>query len=272
MERPRATPTMTQRSSIPPTDVLYAYCLLRSAAAPDVAHAPAGLPRLAAPRAVRLGDDRWLVAADAPAATFGAAALEQAVKDLDWVSACAVAHEGVLEHFLDADALLPMKLFTVYASEASALAALRAAEPRTTTLLDHLAGHVEVGVRVRFVRAPEASPVAAPAAGAGAGRAFLEAKKEARDAQRDAAAATARGAARLDAALGAVASATRSLVPPPGAPATGLLLDAAYLVRRERLTAFEATLAEQARALRATGGECVLTGPWPAYHFLEPPE
>jgi hypothetical protein len=247
--------------------VLVVYCLVSDPSTPDLSTAPPGLPDAAPPRVVALGRERWLLAADAPATRFGEAALERGLRDAAWVSTCALAHERFIEHFLGAAALLPMKLFTVFSSEQAAVAAMQRGARRTSALLRRLAGHVECGVRVRL--ASSLAPASAPrSTGNGAGRAFLEAKKAARDARHAALAEAAAGAARLDQELRGRSADARALAPPPGA--TPLLLDVAYLVPRNGVARFEQALADGAPALAALGCETTLTGPWPAYHFLEP--
>ena len=41
------------------------------------------------------------------------------IQDLDWVGPRALAHEAVIEHFLSAEAVLPMQLFALFNSDAS---------------------------------------------------------------------------------------------------------------------------------------------------------
>ncbi len=251
--------------------VVYAYCVVSESTPPDLSTAPAGMPGADHPRLVALAPRRFLVVADAPEERYGEEAIERGLRDLAWVSACAVAHEQVIEHFLASPALLPMKLFTVFSSETAARAAMKRGARRTAGLLDRLAGHVECGVRVRFLAPPGNTAPAAASTLAGSGRAFLEAKKQSRDARRTAVTAAAGAVGALRQALEARAAETRALEPPEGVVSGGLLLDAAYLVPRNAVGAFEAVLAQHGAELQKLGCEVVLTGPWPAYHFLEDP-
>ena len=54
-------------------------------------------------------------------------------------------------------------------------------------------------------------------------------------------------------------------------PGSRLLLDAAFLVPVRRADAFRAALHQYARKLTASGIVASLTGPWPAYNFVEAP-
>jgi hypothetical protein len=168
----------------------YLYCLLRHAA-PDPPAAdgvPAGLPDASAPRLLAVQDRLWLVACRVPLAVYGEAALARHLEDLEWVSARALAHEAVVEHFIDAGALVPMKLFTLFASDERALAHVRGDRRLLEPILDRVAGREEWGVRVTYEpgraarAAPAPDPAAAPAPASG--RDFLLRKQRERAASR----------------------------------------------------------------------------------------
>lgn len=254
------------------SDATYLYCLVRHSGEP--LGAPAGLPGLAMPRALEVAAGLWLIAASAPLPEFGGERIEERFTDLDWVSACALAHEAVVEHFRDAPALLPLKLFTLFASDERALAHLRESREQLDRVLDRVAGRAEWGVRVRLdeVRAREALAAenrqSAPPSGSGTS--FLLRKKQEQEASRDLA-----GRLRdaVDAGWDDLAAAADEAVrrQPATAPEQGgkVFLDAALLVRIDRAAELEAAVERFASRLGAKGGEVTLTGPWPAYHFVE---
>jgi hypothetical protein len=249
---------------------VYAYCLVRGPA-PDQAALPSGLPSTSPPRPVRVDDELWLVVSDAPLRHYGAEAIASQLDDLEWVSQRAMAHEAVVEHFLPADAVLPMKLFTLFESEASALEHLRRTRARTRRLLERLGGRVEWGVRLRFAapKTPRKTRTGAPTA---SGRAFLEARREERQAAGRALEAARALAEDCYRELGAASQASWRAELPAGPAAGGLLLDAAFLLARGRspsAPAFEKDLRRWAQRLRTASVETVLTGPWPPYHFME---
>ncbi len=242
----------------------YLFALIRRTRAPATADAPPGLPDAGPPRVLPVERGLWLIAADAPAALYGEEAIEKGLKDVSWVSACALAHEKVVEHFGGAGALLPMKLFTLFASDERAVRHVRARRARLERRLDRVEGRQEWGVRLSGEG--KVLPAAGGAPKRRSGTEFLLAKKSERDGhgRRGAAAAEANGLFR---ALTRYADDSRRRPLPEGA--RGLWLDAAFLVPRADRRTFEGALRREAKALLARGYRVTLTGPWPPYNFAE---
>jgi hypothetical protein len=251
-----------------PGTATYLYCLLRHAAPdPPAAHGvPAGLPDASAPRLLAVQDGLSLVACRVPLAVYGEAALARHLEDLEWVSARALAHEAVVEHFIDAGALVPMKLFTLFASDERALAHVRGDRRQLEPILDRVAGREEWGVRVSYEpgRAARAAPAPDPAAAPASGRDFLLRKQRERDASRltPASGREAADAAHHDLAARAADCRRRDSELGPR-----VLLDCAYLVNRVDRQGFEAAVEAAAQRLRDAQCELTLTGPWPPYNF-----
>lgn len=242
----------------------YVYGLLERKTAPAVAKAPAGPPGLGPLRALPVREGMWLLAASAPLARYGADAIERGLQDLDWVSRCALGHERVVESFLAAGTLLPMKLFTLFNGDAAALERSRADAPRVARLLKRLRGKSEWGVRLRRSGRQAAPRAAAPAK---SGREFLQRKLAERAVARGSSASDRQAADRAFRELKRHAAAA---VRKPLADEAGrLLLDAVFLATKAGATALRRAVKARARAARADGLELVLTGPWPAYHFLD---
>jgi hypothetical protein len=215
---------------------------------------------------------RFLVVADAPLDRYGENAINRRLSDLDWVARAAVAHESVVESFIAASAVLPMKLFTIFTTDDRALEHVQGEAPRIETLLRRVANHHEWGVRVMLDRARAA---AAPAVARGrsaiaSGRGYLAEKK----AQRDEAAELARHARdtvadlydRLAKQADRAKRRTASELPVRGGP---LVLDAAFLVPTTRTRRFRGLAAREARALARRGYRLTLSGPWPPYNFIQ---
>lgn len=248
----------------------YVYCVVQSVRKPSAAHVPAGLPGADAPRLDRVGQSMWMVHAPVPLDRYGTQALEESVRDLEWVSAIAVAHEAVVEYFarLRGATVIPMKLFTLFSSPARAIAEMRRRSDRLAALFAKLQGCEEWGVRI--MRGPSRSPEK-PGDKPATGVAFLAARKRARDeslqAQRD----SAQAADDAYADLARLAADHRrrqheaSGVTPP-------LLDAAFLVPIRRRARFRALAARAAETVLERGGRLTLTGPWPAYNFVSAAE
>jgi hypothetical protein len=252
----------------------YAYCVVSNRARPRLARAVRGLPGMGPLRVLEVDLGLFLVVADAPLALYGEQAISRGLGDLDWVSRAAVAHETVVESFIEASAILPMKLFTLFASDERAVAHVRSERRRIMAAATRVANHHEWGVRVIFdaSRAAQRAAAAARSGGNGkaSGRAYLAQKK----AQRDAGVERAELARATVAALydRMAARATEARRKSPGdLPAQGgpLLLDAAFLVRRSRAKAFQALAAREAKALARGGYGLTLTGPWPPYSFVQ---
>jgi hypothetical protein len=256
------------------SEATYLYCLVRSPQQPALDGAPPGLPGLSPPRALDVGGGLWLIAASAPLAGYGGEEIQRRLADLSWVSDRALAHEAVVEHVADAGAgtVLPMKLFTLFASDQRARAHIAGSRERLDRGLDRVEGRVEWGVRIRLddARAREVLAAEARQEGtAGSGKAFLLRKKLEQDATRELAA---RLRAEVDTAFAELAAEAAEAVrrEPAAPPDAGgrLLLDAAFLVAGERGAAFEAAVERCAGRLAPRGCDLTLTGPWPPYNFV----
>jgi hypothetical protein len=256
------------------SEATYLYGLVREPREPSLAGIPAGLPGCSSPGLLAADGGLWLVTAKAPLAEYGSAEIESRLSDLGWVSDRALAHEAVVEHFAGSEAVLPAKLFTLFASDERALDHVREHRERIDRALDRVAGCVEWGVRIRLDEARAREALAAEAREESArlpsGTAFLQRKKLEQDASRDLAR---RLGAAMDAAFAELAEAAAAAVrrEPAAPPEAGgrLLLDAAFLVRAGDGADFEAVVERCAARLAPRGCEVVLTGPWPPYHFAE---
>lgn len=252
-----------------PSTAVYAYCVVRSEAAPDATAAPPGPPGASAARALEIAPGLWLIAAAVPLPDYAAEALEERLGDLEWVSSRALAHEAVIEHFAAPPRrfdLVPLPLFTLFAGEERARAAMAARRPQLERALDRVAGCAEWGVKV--LADPQARTAPDAAAPPRSGTEFLQRKVRARAAAQDRAARARTEAAVLYSALAATARAAVSKPPPAGSAGSRLLLDAAFLIAHGDAPDLERRVAAQTGALGAVGCSVTLTGPWPPYHFV----
>ena len=113
-----------------------------------------GLPGLGKPRLLDAGTGLWIVAGDAPLPQYGEASIARGLTDLEWVSTCAIAHESVVERWIRAQAVVPMKLFTIFESDERALAYIRQQRRRLDRIIRRVAGRCEWGVRIRLSSPP----------------------------------------------------------------------------------------------------------------------
>jgi hypothetical protein len=249
----------------------YLYCLVEADRRPSTAGAPRGLPGTGPLRMLPAAEGLWLVAADAPLASYGAAPIERGLRDLEWVALRGAAHARVVEHFARRRTTVPMKLLTLFSTDDRAIAHVRGSQAAVRRVLRRVAGRQEWGVRVRLdptlvrqrgERRPRPEPTPRHA-----GTRFLMAKKQERDVARE---VLREGRAAVEEAfesLAGLADATRRR-PPAELNGTRLVLDAALLVPTQRLARFRAALRRSATGLAARGYRLSLTGPWPAYNFV----
>jgi hypothetical protein len=226
-----------------------------------------GPPGTRTPRLLELRPNRYLVVSDAPLDSFGEASLAARLSDLDWVSRAAVAHDAVVERFISADAVLPMKVFTIFTSDERAIAKTRSDWDRIESLLKDVTGQAEWGLRLMFDQ--QNAPMT-PTPRTSTGRSYLLAKRKQRTETVAHRRLVHRRTAGVVTALAAIARDVRQR-PLATAATTGsrLLLDAAFLVPRTRERRFRAAVARETRRLTPEGYAVHLSGPWPPYSFIE---
>lgn len=245
----------------------YVYALVRAGKRPRPRSLPAAMPGGEPVRMLAAGDELWLTVSTVPAAGYGEAALEARMQDLDWIGARAVAHEAVVEGFLGCRAVLPMQLFTLFTSDERAVDHVLHEHARIARILDRIERHVEWGLRLSW---EEQDPQPRhDAAVVRSGLAYLAHKKQQRDLDRSQWTSARAAADHLYRALGReAAAACRHTRTEEAMPRSPVLLDAAFLVRRDHGNAFRAMLRQEGRALAGAGVTVSLTGPWPPYNFV----
>jgi hypothetical protein len=242
-------------------DLCYVYCAVEGAASPLLA---VGMPDGGPPRAVALDASVTLVTSDVPSRVYAADVLEPRLSDLDWVSAAGAAHHNVLDALADAGVtVLPFRLFTLYSSEAKAVASLRESRTAIAQAFDRIRGKQEWVLRIGKPSG-EAPAAARPLAAPQSGTTFLQAKAEAK---REAAARATRVQHDATAAFEALKELADAVKTRPVDTGGNLIMDAAFLVPPSRVEALRDTLTGRAEGLLADGCSVSLTGPWPPYSF-----
>lgn len=251
-----------------PETATYIYCLVERTRRPAWTPVPRGLPGASAPALIDLATGFWAVAADVPLDRYGPDRLERSLQDINWVADIALAHESVVEHFASrADTtVVPMKLFTMFSSRDRAAADLRARHREIAPVLKRIRGCQEWGVRVVRRQMKPSSIVSGRANSSGT--AFLTAKKRARDEAREGLLKAATAAERVFTTLSRLARASQRREAPENAT-TPPLVEAAFLVPSAKRARFRAAVGKSASACRKAGVDLVLTGPWPAYNFVQ---
>jgi hypothetical protein len=261
----RPVPSTSARTTARSSPLVYVYCIVERDVAPGLGRAK-GLPDAGAARAVPVGQSRWLVLADVPRARFDERALEEALSDLDWVGACAVAHDALIMHVMKAGPVVPMRLFTIFEDEERARAQAKAAAKKVTRTLRRVAGHAEYGVRIGTIRRTRLKAAAQPVHAA-TGRSFLEQKRDQLVARRAVSSVPLAERQRVFERLASAADEARER-PIPEIGST-VWLDGAFLVPLRNAPAFRREVQRLAAELKGEGHEVVLTGPWPPYSFLD---
>ncbi|PYR08751.1 MAG: hypothetical protein DMF99_18240, partial [Acidobacteria bacterium] len=112
----------------------YVYCVVSAPRRPRVPAAARRLPHSSAVRVLDVDRHLYLVVTDVPTKEYGQAAINKRLSDLEWVSRAAVAHEAVVESFGEADAVLPMKLFTIFTNDRRAVEQVRGDRRRISSV------------------------------------------------------------------------------------------------------------------------------------------
>jgi hypothetical protein len=235
--------------------------------------APAGLPGAGRPDLLEIAPRLFAVVTDVPLPEYSPERVEGKLRNLDWVAEIAVAHEKVVEYFASraGATILPMKLFTMFASREKARADLRARKNILTPALRRVRGCQEWGVRIVRTdgRAP-AAPRAEGPHGAGPGARFLAAKKQLRDDAARGAKEAGEAAEQAYRMLVPLARSSKRRIDVPEAATAPPLVDAAFLVPVGGTARFRAAAKRAAAGCRSAGADMTLTGPWPAYNFVQP--
>ena len=207
-----------------------------------------------------------------PLDAFGEDALRASLEDLGRLEILARAHERVLDEALGLGALVPFRLCTIYERADGVREMLRRERDTLASALERLDGMAEWGVK-GFLLAREQEERAEPTANVPAsGTDYLSRKGRDREAaERERRAQDAR-VERIHARLTEQA-ASAVVTRPQDRRLSGrqdeMVLNAAYLVPDARAADFRALVDEIAERDAPPGLVLELTGPWPAYHFVE---
>lgn len=247
----------------------YVYCLVRSARRPSITGVPSGVPLSEAVRLVDVPPGKtWLVVSTVPQRAYAEEVLDQEMQRLEWIGERALAHEAVVEHFLRADAVLPMQLFTLFMTDERAVEHVTRDRRRIERILSKIAGQVEWGLRLTLdPAAPAKTPVKRARVASGAD--YLARKRDVRDVVRERTKKARLDATRIYRTLAAEATAAeRRTDADRTVPGSRVVLDAAFLVPAGRAAAFRTAVRRQTAPLKPAGVTAALTGPWPPYNFI----
>ncbi|MEW2255981.1 GvpL/GvpF family gas vesicle protein [Streptomyces sp. NPDC047869] len=202
-----------------------------------------------------------------PEADFDEQGLRSRLEDLDWLSATARAHQGVIAALSTVTTPLPLRLATVFRDDSGIRAMIEAREDDFRRALDRLEGRVEWGVKV-FVESEPAEPAVAPAAKPASGRDYLRSRRRHSEAHEERWQRAESFARSLHERLSEHAEDFR-MHPAQNSALSGAsgqnVLNAAYLVPRASCEEF-VELVDRTKD-ETPGIRVELTGPWAAYSF-----
>jgi len=262
------------QSAVPGSSVVYLYGVVPAGQAlPDRDGTPAG--DVALPSLVAIAD--FL-----PAAEFSGAALEQRLKDVEWVANQARRHASLLGRAMEHGPVVPARLCTLFSSTEALRASLLRTEPQLRDALERLRGRREWGVklysdearlRVRLLADEPAAAGAATVAPPSDGAAWMMRKRrEAMLADQVLERAEAMATAVLD-ELAATCSEVRirpTLPESTTGVAEPMILNVALLVDAGEEAALKAAVDDLSASLGDDGYALVLSGPWPPFSFADP--
>ncbi|MGC5040743.1 GvpL/GvpF family gas vesicle protein [Streptomyces sp. DT190] len=206
------------------------------------------------------------VVSHVPERDFAEEPLRAHLEDLDWLTATARAHQGVIDALTTVTTPLPLRLGTVFRDDSGVRTMMEAREEDFGRTLDRLEGRVEWGVKVYAESEPQES--ARPAQKPASGRDYLRQRRMQTRSHEEMWQKAEAFSTRLHERLAAFAEDARLHPPqnPALSKATGRnVLNAAYLVPRARSEEF-VEMVDRTKD-EAPGMRVELTGPWAAYSF-----
>lgn len=210
---------------------------------------------------------------------FGPEPLRRNLENLPLLEAVARAHHDLIAIIGQRTTVIPMRLATIYRSDAGVAALLATGREQFAQVLQKVAAKSEWGVKVYLAQPAGTARSAAAAASdvpdhagrdadVGAGTAYLRRRRQELGAVEDARKAATASAEAIHATLAGLAVATQ-LRAPQSAELSGrasqMILNASYLVPDERVGDFD--VVADSLAGRYAGVAIDKTGPWPPYSF-----
>ncbi|MEV5432113.1 GvpL/GvpF family gas vesicle protein [Streptomyces sp. NPDC052701] len=207
------------------------------------------------------------VVSHVPEQDFAEGPLRAHLEDLDWLTATARAHQGVIDALTTVTTPLPLRLGTVFLDDSGVRTMIEEREDDFRRTLDRLEGRVEWGVKVYLEAEPARAAAPAPQKPA-SGRDYLRQRRMQTRSHEETWQRAEEFATRLHQTLSAYAEDSRLHAPqnPALSGSSGRnVLNAAYLVPRARSEEF-VEMVDRTKD-EAPGIRVELTGPWAAYSF-----
>jgi gas vesicle protein GvpL/GvpF len=202
---------------------------------------------------------------------FGEEPLRRNLEDLEWLERTARRHDDVVRAVAGLATAVPLRLATIFADDASVRRRLVEWGSRANAALNELDGRDEWGVKLFAVADPpreQAEPADDAASGSSSGVAYLQRRRQQLDRRAARTQLATQEAEWLHGQLARRAARAHRHRPQDqrlSGVAQPMLLNAAYLVDRDRADGFRHAVEELAGD--RPPGSVVVTGPWPPYSF-----
>jgi Gas vesicle synthesis protein GvpL/GvpF len=205
---------------------------------------------------------------------FGESQLREHLRDMKWVERVARAHETVLDQIRAHATVIPMRMCTMYRSEAGVREMLRREADALRQAIDHLEGKAEWGVKGFANAGHTANGVASEqeaAADEARGAAYMRQRRDERDQREQIRQELEEAVTEIHDRLCTLAG-DGHVLPPQRPEVSGhagdMVLNGVYLVSDDDRERFHAEVQVLEAEFAPLGVELELTGPWPAYNFV----
>jgi hypothetical protein len=229
---------------------------------------------------LRVGDVAAVVS-ELAAEEYADEVLDGKLSDLSWVGARGVAHERVLDWFMERGPVVPLSLFSLHRGSERVRERFETESPRIAALLESLRGRREWGIKLwrrddelrKHIDSlsPTLRAHASELEKASPGKRFLL-EKRMETVRTEELRTVARRVAHQSYAMLQEAAERATTVPiPPSTADSGraLILHAAFLVTEEGFPEFQRRVTMLAHEFGGVGFDVEFTGPWPPYNFVE---
>jgi hypothetical protein len=253
--------------------ILYVYAIGRAGhALPDQVEAVDGSSSIAAIEADGLG--AFYTAVDA--AEFSQPVIDARSKDVEWLGGIGYRHQSIMSALMRGGTVIPLRAFTLFASEATLRDHLREERQRFSRILERLEGKEEWTLRIEFEparwsdalirRVDRLRDLAGEVERAASGKAFLLRKKLDEEKKRASREAEQQIVAEVEKAV--IGTLECDTVAESRQERSGGFPQINVLIERDEGTRLAALRDELTQRYEKDGVSVALTGPWPPYTFV----
>ncbi len=253
-------------------EILYVYAFAPAAhPLPECVEAIDGSKRLDAVKSNELA----AVVTPVDDVDFSQGVIDARAKDVEWLGGIGYRHQGVMNALMQGGTIIPLRAFTLFASDESLRRHLESERERLTKLLDRLDGKQEWTLRIELepqlwsealVRRPGTlRALSDEIAGAAAGKAFLLRKKLDDEKKRASREAEQQVVSEVENEV--MARLVCDTVAETRQQRSGAFPQINVLIERDEETRLEELRDDLTRRYAGDGVTLVLTGPWPPYTF-----